>query len=99
MGFFEWYRYTPNGDLDAFFERGNPPAGTKPTTSFTYKGVTHLLENILDARGVQAAKNFYDDSGRLYKTVDAEGKETIFTHDVSSRTETIKDRPGNVTVH
>jgi RHS repeat-associated protein len=93
------YRYTTNGDLDAVFERGNDPANNTPTTRFTYKGVTHLLENILDARGIQAAKNFYDDAGRLIKTVDADGKETIFTHDVNSRTETIKDRAGNTTVH
>jgi RHS repeat-associated protein len=93
------YRYTTNGDLDAVFQRGNDPAANVPTTSFTYKGVTHLLENILDARGIQAAKNYYDDAGRLIKTVDADGKETIFTHDLNSRTETIKDRAGNVTVH
>jgi large repetitive protein len=93
------YRYTTNGDLDAVFQRGNDPAANVPTTSFTYKGVTHLLENILDARGIQAAKNYYDDAGRLIKTVDADGKETIFTHDLNSRTETIKDRAGNITVH
>jgi RHS repeat-associated protein len=93
------YRYTTNGDLDAVFERGNNPANNMPTTSFTYKGVTHLLEDILDARGIQAAKNYYDDAGRLIKTVDADGKETIFTHDVNTRTETIKDRAGNITVH
>jgi len=93
------YRYTTNGDLDAFFERGNDPANNTPTTSFTYKGVTHLLENIFDGRGIQAAKNYYDDAGRLIKTVDADGKETIFTHDLNTRTETIKDRAGNITVH
>jgi RHS repeat-associated protein len=93
------YRYTSNGDLDSYFARGNDPANNVPTTRFTYKGVTHLLENILDARGIQAAKNYYDDSGRLYKTVDADGKETIFTHDLNNRTETIKDRTGSVTVH
>jgi RHS repeat-associated protein len=93
------YRYTTNGDLDAVFERGNDPANNTPTTRFTYKGVTHLLENILDARGIQAAKNYYDDAGRLIKTVDADGKETIFTHDLNTRTETIKDRAGNITVH
>ncbi len=93
------YRYTTNGDLDAVFERGNDPANNIPTTRFTYKGVTHLLENILDARGIQAAKNYYDDAGRLFKTVDADGNETVFTHDVNTRTETIKDRAGNTTVH
>jgi RHS repeat-associated protein len=93
------YQYTANGDLGAFFDRGNNPANNTPTTTFTYKGVTHLLENILDARGIQAAKNYYDDAGRLYKTIDADGKETLFTHDVSNRTETIKDRAGNITVH
>jgi RHS repeat-associated protein len=93
------YRYTSNGDLDAVFERGNEPAANVPNTRFTYKGVTHLLENILDARGIQAAKNYYDDAGRLIKTVDADGKETIFTHDVNTRTETIKDRAGNITIH
>ena len=93
------YRYTTNGDLDAVFERGNNPANNAPTTRFTYKGVTHLLEDILDARGISAAKNFYDDGGRLYKTIDAEGKETTFTHDLNTRTETIKDRAGNITVH
>jgi RHS repeat-associated protein len=93
------YRYTTNGDLDAVFERGNNPGNNAPTTSFTYKGVTHLLEDIYDARGIRAAKNFYDDAGRLEKTIDAEGKETIFTHDLNSRTETIKDRAGNITVH
>jgi RHS repeat-associated protein len=93
------YRYTANGDLDAVFERGNDPAANVPNTRFTYKGVTHLLEDILDARGVHAAKNFYDDAGRLIKTIDADGKETTFTHDVNTRTETIKDRAGNITVH
>ncbi len=93
------YFYTPNGDLKWFFERGNDPANNTPTTRFTYKGVTHLLEDILDAHGIRAAKNFYDDEGRLYKTIDAEGKETIFTHDLNTRTETIKDRANNITVH
>jgi RHS repeat-associated protein len=93
------YRYTTNGDLDAVFDRGNDPANNAPTTTFTYKGVTHLLEDIFDARGIRAAKNFYDDDGRLYKMIDAEGRETIFTHDLNSRTETIKDRAGNITVH
>jgi RHS repeat-associated protein len=93
------YRYTSNGDLEKVFERGNDPTANVPNTRFTYKGVTHLLEDILDARGIRAARNFYDDAGRLFKTIDADGKETIFTHDLNTRTETIKDRAGNTTVH
>jgi RHS repeat-associated protein len=93
------YRYTPNGDLDKVFGRGNDPTANVPNTSFTYKGVTHLLEDVLDARGIRAARNFYDDAGRLFKTVDADAKETTFTHDLNTRTETIKDRAGNTTVH
>jgi YD repeat-containing protein len=93
------YTYTSNGNLQAYFARGTDPSADAATTSFTYVGNTHMVDNILDAKGQQAAKNYYDDAGRLIKTVDADGNATTFTHDIAGRTETIQDRAGNVTVH
>src|SRR5260221_9306165 len=93
------YSYDANGDLRGFFDRvTDPAAAANPTQSFTYKPGTHYLDHIMDAKGVQAVRNEYDPQGRLTRTVDANGKATVFTHDVAGRTETIRDRAGNVTV-
>jgi YD repeat-containing protein len=93
------YGYDTAGHLRSFFDREANPALEAPTQSFTYKPGTHLLEDLRDGKGVRAARNFFDAQGRLQRTVDAQGKETVFTHDIAGRTETIIDRAGNTTLH
>ena len=92
------YGYDALGRLTAFFDRGGDPAGPA-TNSFTYQGATHLLSDFYDGRGVRAAKNYYDPDGRLQRAVDADGNETVFTHNLAGRTETIRDRGGHSTTH
>ena len=91
------YAYDASGDLRAFYDRVTDPATQAGTQRFSYTAGTHYLTDLFDGKGVRAAKNYYDPDGRLYRTVDAQGKETVFTHNVAGRTETIKDRAGNIT--
>src|SRR6185312_12249758 len=86
------YSYSGVGDLTTFVDRvGN-------VTTFSYDG-THLLTNIADPRGVQAVKNVYDASGRLTDTIDADGHDVHYDHQLSANTEVITDRLGNVTTY
>jgi RHS repeat-associated protein len=93
------YAYNVAGDLSAFHDRTKDPAVDQPSTRFNYAPGLHYLTDIFDARGVKAAKNFFDDNGRLFKIADAAGKETVFGHEIGSRTETITDRTGEITRH
>jgi RHS repeat-associated protein len=86
------YSYNGTGDLSTFVDRvGN-------ITTFSY-GATHLLTNIADPRGIQAVKNLYDSSGRLTDTIDADGHDVHYDHQLSANTEVITDRLGHVTTY
>ncbi len=86
------YRYDTNGNLVSFVDRVNL------TNTFSYNP-KHELLTLTDGRGITAARNEYDDAGRLVRQVDAAGNTNVFTHDLDARAEIIRDRLGFVTVH
>ena len=83
------YEYDAFGDLVTVTDQ----AGKK--TEFRYN--KHYMTEIYDARGVMISKNEYDDDGRLIKTTDPDGNETVYEHDIDGREEIITDRNGGTT--
>ena len=69
------------------------------TTQYRYTNprFSHLLTEVIDARGVSIMKAEFDSVGRLIGTVDAYGRHTSIEHDLSSGVETVFDRLGNPT--
>jgi RHS repeat-associated protein len=91
MGFVLQYGYDVNGDLVRFVDQeGN-------ATTFTYDQ-RHNLRDIINPLGVNAVRSEYDANGRLIATLDAQGNRIELAHDVAARTETIRNRLGEVTV-
>jgi RHS repeat-associated protein len=86
------YRYDTNGNLVEFVDRVNL------TNTFSYN-TKHELLTLVDARGIAAARNEYDNAGRLIAQVDAAGNTNHFTHDLNARAEIIRDRLGHITIH
>jgi RHS repeat-associated protein len=86
------YAYNGAGDLVSFTDR----AGN--ATTFVYD-TNHLLQNIVDPRGVQAIRNTYDDAGRLTATTDASGNTIHYAHEVAANQEIVTDRLGNPTLY
>src|SRR5439155_23466427 len=66
---------------------------------YTNAAFPHYITGIQDSRGITAARNLYDESGRLIGIVDASGKTNRFVHDLNGKTETIFDRMGNPTTY
>jgi RHS repeat-associated protein len=93
------YQYDAHGDLLAFFDRAANPLTGSATATFFYNPGNHHLADIFDSRGIRDIRNFYDADGRLYETDDADGNQTIITHDLAGRQEIIRDRNGNTTTH
>jgi YD repeat-containing protein len=65
------------------------------TTTFNYIQ-DHYLQDINDPRCIRMARNEYDADGRLIAHIDAKGHRIEYTHNIAGRTESIKDRNGNV---
>lgn len=88
------YTYSNAGDLEmAVDEVGG-------ITSFAYDArAPHYLRDIVDARGVRVSRNEYDEDGRLVATIDAEGHRIEYTHNLSSRSEILRDRRGNASTY
>jgi RHS repeat-associated protein len=93
------YQYDAHGDLLAFFDRAANPVTDPATATFFYNPGNHYLADIFDSRGIRGIRNFYDADGRLYETDDADGNQTVITHDLAGRKEIIRDRNGNTTSH
>jgi RHS repeat-associated protein len=68
---------------------------TTNTYEYTNAAFPHYITGIVDGRGIQVAKNFYDDSGKLTAVEDANGKRTVFQHNTSNNVEVVTDRAGN----
>ncbi len=86
------YAYDYYGDLISVTDQmGN-------VTRFTYNS-THGLIDVYSPNGVKAARNEYDDNGRLLRTIDADGNKIEYEHNVGSRQEVVKDRLGRITVY
>ncbi|HBK57549.1 MAG TPA: hypothetical protein DDZ76_14880, partial [Xanthomonadales bacterium] len=85
------YGYDGSGDLVAMRD----PADF--VTRFGYLAnvrYPHYLQDIIDARGVRAVRNEYDDDGRLVASIDANGERIEFVHDIAGRIERVKNRRG-----
>ena len=85
------YTYDANGDLTKVKDISGE------ITEFKYED--HYLTEIIDPRGVRVSKNIYDDDGRLIKTIDSDGNEIVYDHDIDGRQEVVTDRSGNSTVY
>ena len=72
--------------------------GNPTTMKYENGEYPHYLTSIVDARGVQATRNDYDENGRLIKITDAAGKVTVLDHThISSQQEIVTDRRGTQT--
>jgi len=86
------YEYDAAGDLVRVTDQ------EASSTRFAYDS-KHLLTEIIDARGVRAARNDYDEEGRLVATTDAKGNRMELDHDLGLRRTVVRDRRGNPTVY
>jgi RHS repeat-associated protein len=82
------YTYDARGDLAAVTDRETR------VSRFGYDD-DHFLLTVEDPRGSQAIRNEYDDSGRLIRSTDAEGKTVELTHDLDNQREVVLDRLGH----
>ena len=86
------YRYDESGNLAEVIDI------TGASTRFAYDR-NHFLTDIVDPRGIRAARNEYDDNGRLIAVVDASGKRMEFDNDVEGRRQAVTDRLGHTTLY
>ncbi len=95
------YEYDALGNLVRVLRLVDRTAVTYQTNSYAYENASfpHYLTTIVDGRGKPAARQLYDDQGRLIAIVDASGRTNRFDHNLAAKTETIYDREGNQTVH
>ena len=87
------YTYDANGDLTSVTDQ------VLDTTTFEYNQAPHYLTDIIDPRGETPAKMVYDNDGRLIKSIDADGNEIDFNHDIAGRQEVVTNRRGHPTVY
>jgi YD repeat-containing protein len=85
------YVYSAAGDL------ANSQDAVANSTTYTYD-TTHLLLDVIDARGVQVVKSTYDDQGRLASITDPSGNTVNVTTNLASNQQAVTDRLGNSTV-
>lgn len=95
------YTYDEKGNLAEVARMVDRSLQTYFTNRYSYTNVAfpHYLTGIEDARGIQVAKNLYDEAGRLIAIVDADGRTNRFHHDLIGRTETITNRLDDRTIH
>lgn len=96
------YVYDGNTNLMAVLSLVDASGGgTYITNSFTYtnSNFPHYMTGMIDPRGVQAAMNLYDDSGRLIAVVDANGNTNQFIHNTDNNMEIVIDRLGRTSTY
>ncbi|MDX2218805.1 MAG: transglutaminase domain-containing protein [Burkholderiales bacterium] len=87
------YAYTADGDLKSATDRQGLVA------EHTYDR-RHSLLSFTDPRGVQLARNEYDEAGRLVAQYDANGaKLDLSARDPAANKEVVKDRRGGITTY
>ena len=83
------YGYDANGDLVSFTDR------EENTTHFTYyEDQPHLLESLIDPRGIRPIRNEYYDDGRIKSHTDAFGKTIRYDYDAIGRQEVVTRSDG-----
>jgi RHS repeat-associated protein len=89
------YRYDTNSNLTGFIDQNTN------TTTYAYTNIyfPHYLTTIIDARGIQAMRTVYDDTGRIIQEIGPNGNVVNFTHDFSNDREEVTDGLGYTTVN
>src|SRR6266478_6132894 len=89
------------GNLIRVLKLVDRTAGTYATNIYHYDNANfpHYITEIDDPRGIPAARNLYDDSGRLIGMIDADGRTNTITHDLTGRKEQIVDHLGNTNTY
>lgn len=87
------YTYDMSGDLSASVDQ----SGNVTAYGYLQGRWPHYLQDVVDPRGVRAARTEYDDDGRMVAHVDAEGRRIEYTIDLDGRTQLVKDRLGHTT--
>ena len=87
------YTYDFAGDLAASVDQ----IGNVTRYGYLQGRWPHYLQDVLDPRGVRAARTEYDESGRMVAHVDAEGRRIEYTVDLVGRTQVVKNRLGHST--
>lgn len=80
--------------VEILVDRGATERYEVTTYQYTNANYPHFITGIIDARGVQVARNYYDEQGRLVGIVDAAGKTNRFEHDTATHREIQYDRSG-----
>ncbi|PWU19987.1 MAG: hypothetical protein C5B50_05065, partial [Verrucomicrobia bacterium] len=93
------YLYDSNTNLMSVSNLVDRASGRYVGVFFTYtnSAFPHYITGIIDGRGIQVARNLYDDSGKLIGITDPQGQTTWFTNNFGSSTQTVTDRNGNTT--
>lgn len=81
------YDYSANGNLIAYTDQ------SRSTTRYTY--VVHLLDTIIDPRGVKTLDGQFDAMGRLVGSQDALGNTVTQSYETGQRIVSSKDANGN----
>ncbi|OJH33810.1 putative Ig domain-containing protein [Cystobacter ferrugineus] len=89
------YTYDFVGDLSASVDQG----GNVTTYGYLQGRWSHYLQDIVDPRGIRAARTEYDENGRMVAHVDAEGRRIEYTIDLDGRTQVVKNRLGHATTY
>src|SRR5262249_40398545 len=88
------YQYDGKGDLVTVTDRSSN------TTQFVYRtDRPHYLEQVIDPLGHPGARSEYDDQGRLFRPIDADGNHVRLEYNPDQSTETVYDQLGNPTVY
>jgi len=95
------YAYDANGNLFAVSRLTDRVNGTYLTTTFEYSHPVfpHYITAIHDPLNTPIVRNDYDDSGRLLRHTDADGRTITYIHSVSNRLEIVTDRLNNSTTN
>ena len=95
------YRYDTNGHLSEVHRLAvRNQATSYETNRYLYSNTNfpHHITHVYNADDVLAVNNVYDNKGRLYLEIDAEGNSRRHTYDEWAGTYTVRDRMGNDTV-
>jgi RHS repeat-associated protein len=91
------YVYNDSGNLIQVLKLTDRNAGTYSTNRYIYGNgqFPHYITEIDNGIGVPITKNYYDSSGRLTSTVDANGNTTQYIHNLTNSLEITVDPRGN----
>ena len=95
------YEYDNNGNLMYVERLANGSTMSYVTNSFFYANPNfpHYITSIHNGDGTQLAENFYDDSGKLIKTLDANGNTTYFNNNFTNNTDVVVDPLGRTNTY